>query len=248
MTENKDLWDAIANEYDARMSDDGNDFHQKLIRPATVRLLNPKKGERVLDIACGNGIFERYLAAQDVTVVAFDFSTSMIARAKERCADYLDHVDFFVADATDYNQLIALGGGKPFDKAVANMAVMGFPQIEPLFRAVYEMLKPGGVFVFSVMHPCFQTPGIDFTEDGNGIITRNYIEWAQTCDQVLSTSDKCTYHWHRPLSELLRAAFSSGFVMDSIEEPIYDKGERTHHAVWENVPLAIVVRLRKQEK
>ncbi|MDR2753014.1 MAG: hypothetical protein LBB50_01745, partial [Oscillospiraceae bacterium] len=46
MTENKDLWNAIANEYDARMNDDGNDFHIKLIRPATVRLLNPKKGER----------------------------------------------------------------------------------------------------------------------------------------------------------------------------------------------------------
>ena len=173
MSNNKDLWNDIAKEYDARMSDDGNDFHQKLIRPDTVRFLNPQRGERILDIACGNGIFERYLAACGVDVVAFDFGQQMINCAKERCADYLDLISFSVADATDYDRLIALSGGKPFDKAVANMALMGFSQIEPLFCAAAQILKPNGVFVFSVMHPCFQTPEMDFTEDGNGLITHN---------------------------------------------------------------------------
>ena len=248
MSNNKDLWNDIAKEYDERMSDDGNDFHQKLVRPETVRFLNPQHGERILDIACGNGIFERYLAVLGVNVVAFDFSKQMIDFAKERCANYLDRVSFSVVDATDYDGLIALSGGKPFDKAAANMALMGFPQIEPLFRAVAQILKPNGVFVLSVMHPCFQTPGMSFTEDGNGLITHNYIKPMQTCDQVLSTSDKCTYHWHRSLSDLLGTAFHAGFAMDGIAEPVYGEGERSHHLIWENAPLAIVIRLRKIEE
>jgi len=247
MSNNKDLWNDIAKEYDARMNDDGNDFHQKLIRPDTVRFLNPQCGERIIDIACGNGIFERYLSELGVNVVAFDFSQQMIDCAKERCSNYLDLVSFSVADATDYDGLIALSDDKPFDKAVANMALMGFPQIKPLFLAVAQMLKPNGVFVFSIMHPCFQTPEMGFTEDGNGLITHNYIEPVQTCDQVLSTGDKCTYHWHRPLSDLLGTAFQVGFVIDGIAEPVYGKDERTHHLIWENAPLAIVIRLRKME-
>jgi hypothetical protein len=67
----------------------------------------------------------------------------------------------------------------------------------------------------------------------------------QTCDKVLSTSDKCSYHWHRPLCDLLGAAFECSFVMDGIDESVYGEGERTHHRIWENTPLALVVRLRK---
>jgi SAM-dependent methyltransferase len=168
----------------------------------------------------------------------------MLAHAKERCADYLDRIAFSVVDATNYDQLLSLGDGKPFDKAVANMAVMGFPKIEPLFRAVYEMLKPNGVFVFSATHPCFQTPVRGFTEDGSGLVTHNYIEPMQYSYQILINNDKRAYHWHRPLQELLGVAFNAGFVMDGIEEPVYDKGECTH-AVWEKVPLPIVLRVRK---
>jgi hypothetical protein len=35
--------------------------------------------------------------------------------------------------------------------------------------------------------------------------------------------------------------------MDGIDESVYGEGERTHHRIWENAPLAIVVRLRKTE-
>ncbi len=48
-------WEAIAGDFDARVGDDGNSFHRNLIRPATLRLLDPVPGERILDVACGNG-------------------------------------------------------------------------------------------------------------------------------------------------------------------------------------------------
>ena len=238
------FWEAIADDWDTRVGDDGNDFHRELIRPATLRMLNPQTSERILDAACGNGVFARYLAELGVEVVAFDYSPAMIEHARERSAAYSKQIAFTIADATDYGQMLSLGNGKPFDKAVANMAVMGIPDIEPLFKAVFDMLKPGGVFVFSATHPCFQTPDKSFTPDGRGVITTDYITPKRYSYQILTDNPKCAYHWHRPLQELFRICVDAGFVIDGLEEPVFVKGSCTH-SVWENVPLPIVIRVQK---
>ena len=180
-----------------------------------------------------------------MNVVAFDYSPAMIEHAKERCAPFSERINLSVANATDYGQMIALGGEKFFDKAVANMAVMGIPDIEPLFKAVFEMLRPGGVFVFSATHPCFQTPDKSFTPDGNGVIVSNYISPKRYSYQILADNPKCAYHWYRPLQELLRICFEAGFVLDGLEEPVFDEGKCTH-SVWERIPLPIVMRVLKE--
>ena len=244
---NNKYWEELAEDWDNRMGEVGNDFHQNMIRPATLRMLLPKSGERIIDIACGNGIFSRYLAERGVEVVAFDYSPAMIENAKKRCADFSENITFSVADATDYEQLISLGSGVLFDKAVSNMAVMDILNIEPLFKAVYTMLKNNGVFVFSLLHPCFAKSDNgkeSYTDDGSGVIITEYIEMKNTMQQVFADNPKLAEHHQRPLQEILRLCFGAGFVLDSLEEPVYEKGE-CRHSVWERVPLAIVMRLRK---
>ncbi|MCL1952370.1 MAG: methyltransferase domain-containing protein [Oscillospiraceae bacterium] len=233
-----DHWEALADDWDARMGEDGNQFHRELIRPATLRLLNPQPGERILDAACGNGIFSRKLAELGAEVVAFDYSPQMIAHAKTLCADHLERIVFSVVDAMDGAQVTALGS---FDKAVSNMAVMDIADIKPLICAIHGMLKPGGVFVFSAEHPCFQTPGNDFLPDG--LVTRRYIEPEQYVVQVFSGNDKQVLHWHRPLHQLLGLCFEAGFVLDGLEEPVFTREKTNSH--WVDIPAAIIFRVRK---
>ena len=232
-------WEALADDWDARMGEDGNKFHRELIRPATLRLLDPQPGERILDAACGNGIFSRKLAEIGTQVVAFDYSPQMIAHAKTLCADYLERIQFSVADATDYAQVTALGS---FDKAVSNMAVMDIEDIKPLIDAIHAMLKPGGGFVFSAEHPCFQTPGNDFLPDG--LVTRRYIEPERYIVQVFNNNEKQVLHWHRPLQLLLGLCFEAGFVLDALEEPVFTREKTGSH--WVDIPGAIVFRARKR--
>jgi 2-polyprenyl-3-methyl-5-hydroxy-6-metoxy-1,4-benzoquinol methylase len=52
--------------------------------PALAALLDVQPGRRYLDIACGNGLTSRRLAALGVQVTAFDFSANLINRAKAR--------------------------------------------------------------------------------------------------------------------------------------------------------------------
>ncbi len=58
----RSAWNQNAAFWDERMGG-GNEFVEVLIWPATERLLALRPGERVLDIACGNGLSSRRLAA-----------------------------------------------------------------------------------------------------------------------------------------------------------------------------------------
>lgn len=77
-------WEKNATFWDEQMGDYSNDFHNQVVKPKVTSLLNIKKGDYILDVACGNGNYAAYMASQGAQVVAFDFSKKMIALAKKR--------------------------------------------------------------------------------------------------------------------------------------------------------------------
>lgn len=249
------FWENLADDWDARMGEHDNRYHREIIRPSTIKLLNPQKGEYILDAACGNGNFSRYMANLGVKVTAFDYSEKMIQHAKERGEKYAALIDFHVADATNYYDLMKLKNDKLFDKAVSNMAVMDIVDIEPLFKAIYDMLAPGGIFVFSGVHPCFQTPNMrKFTEINDysnkayvraGIQTFEYITPKEHQVTILSGNNKKAYHFHRPLSMILNSCFAAGFVLDGMEEPVFKREENSGDFEWCEIPPSIILRLKK---
>ncbi len=140
-------WEANASFWNERMGE-GNDFVNILEWPAIERLLDIQAGERVLDAACGNGLTSRRLAASGAEVTAFDFSPNMITcaterTAKERTQSTPGSIDYYVLDATDEAALVRLGESS-FDAALCNMAMFDMAEIDPLLRAIYHLLRPGG--------------------------------------------------------------------------------------------------------
>lgn len=248
--ESKKRWEENAEFWDERMGEHSNRFHREIIRPSTEELLGINEGERVLDIACGNGNFSKRLVNLGAQVTAFDYSAKLIETAKKRCLSYLDKIDFHVIDATNYNQLIELGV-EYFDKAVANMALMDISNIEPLLNGVSKLLKPKGIFVFSIMHPCFQPPKmrqITETEDIEGKIeTRNsiqifkYITPQSFQGNAIPGQPVPQLYYHRPLSNLFEQCFNAGFVVSGFKEPVF----AADGLEWNEVPPVIVVRLCK---
>src|SRR4051794_30257802 len=109
IAESRQIWDTNADAWDAKMGSGGG-FQTILIEPTASRMLDIRPGERVLDIACGNGIFTRHLAKLGAEVVASDFSPRLIELAGKRTTEYADRITYHVADATDEAQLLALAG------------------------------------------------------------------------------------------------------------------------------------------
>ncbi len=70
-------WNTNAEFWDQRMVE-GNDFFNVLVWPAVEKLLRPSEGDRLLDVACGNGVTSRRLANAKARVTAFDFLQPMI--------------------------------------------------------------------------------------------------------------------------------------------------------------------------
>ena len=140
-------WNANARFWDERMGE-GNDFFNVLVWPAVERLLRPRPGARLLDIACGNGLTSRRLAGLGASVVAVDFSEELIALARER--RHGREIDYRVIDVTDRNALVGLGEAA-FEGALCNMALMDIAEVQALMTALASLLRPGGPFVFA---PC----------------------------------------------------------------------------------------------
>jgi 2-polyprenyl-3-methyl-5-hydroxy-6-metoxy-1,4-benzoquinol methylase len=256
--ETREAWNHNAAFWNERMGE-GNDFVEVLIWPATERLLDLHLGERVLDIACGNGLSARRLAVLGAEVVAFDFAEAMIAHALERTSQHKERISYSVLDATDEAALLALGEAQ-FDAAICNMALFDMAEIEPLMRALARLLRPGGRLVFSVIHPCFNNPHMAHVaemEDRAGEIVTiysvkvfRYITPSVARGVAIPGQPKAQLYFHRPLQVLLGTGFKAGFVLDGLEERAFPpdhppgKNPLSWGANFSEIPPVLVARLR----
>ncbi len=259
--ETVDIWEQNADFWDERMGE-GNEFHKFLIEPTQLGLLSLGAGERVLDIACGNGQFARKMASLGCKVVAVDAAPRMIENAGRRTpadAEYAERLHYGVVDASDEGAMLALGESG-FDAAVCTMALMDIASIEPVARAVRQLLKSGGRFVFSVMHPCFNSTegfrqtmeqedrGGDIVERWSVSVTR-YIEPHAHKGLAMRGQPVAQNYFHRPLSALLGVFLKAGFVVDALKEPVFpeDTPERNRFGwlMYKDIPPVLSVRLRR---
>jgi SAM-dependent methyltransferase len=225
--DNRRRWDANARWWDDRIGD-GNDFQTLLIEPATERLLDIHEGDVILDAACGAGRFARRMAELGATIVAFDYSGEFVALARQRTPKDAA-IAYHSLDAADPAALMALGAGR-FDKATCTMALMDMPEIGPLFATLPRLLRPGGSFVFSVLHPCFHSAAIQRfaelheEEPGRhvvraGVKVASYLApFARKSEGIIGQPEP-QWLFHRSLSALLQYGFDAGFRVDGLEEP-----------------------------
>jgi 2-polyprenyl-3-methyl-5-hydroxy-6-metoxy-1,4-benzoquinol methylase len=250
----REIWNRIADWWDKQLGE-GNDFQTTLIMPATDRLLDPRPGQTILDIACGNGNYSRSLARKGVKVVACDYCETFLECARARTSSQDGQIEFVQIDATNMAQLLDLGIDR-FDAAVCSMAMMDMVAIDPMMDALREILKPTGRFVFSLPHPCFSSNHMNFTanleirgegvEQTYGVEIRKYLTQESGRNVGLLNQPEPHYFFHRPLGAVFAACFSAGFMVDGLEEPAFPKSNSVKNAfAWAKrpeIPPAIVLR------
>jgi 2-polyprenyl-3-methyl-5-hydroxy-6-metoxy-1,4-benzoquinol methylase len=96
----RQIWNEYAPFWDEYMGE-GNSFAVQLVYPVVECLLQTVPGEQVLEIACGNGNFSRRLAVQGIHVLATDFSTVFLERARKRSVELTGWIEYQEVDATD---------------------------------------------------------------------------------------------------------------------------------------------------
>src|SRR5215475_211624 len=129
MSTNRDRWDAT-------LYDGSHGFVHRL-GAGVVELLDPKPGERVLDVGCGTGHLTKKIADAGATALGVDASAAMIAEARRNFPD----LRFEIASATE------MRFQQPFDAVFSNAALHWVRPPEAAVARMYEALRPGGRFV-----------------------------------------------------------------------------------------------------
>ena len=248
----RSAWDALAAYWDERM-EAGATWQRHLIQPSVEQLLRVERGDRILEIACGNGAFARRMAEAGGHVLATDFSERMLERARSHGGD----VEYRSADATNEEALLALGEPASFDAIVSNMAIMDMESIEPMAAASSQLLKPGGRFVFSTLHPAFNSgdvrPMVELDLDAG--VTEIYSVKVSSYGRSFSSKGVAIrgqpveqWYFHRPLSMILQPFFEHGFALDGLEEPLLRPEQEepgTPSYVYTQLPGVLVGRMRR---
>ncbi len=211
-------WGKVAQWYDDLVGDEGSEYHREVVFPGVLRMLRARAGEKVLDVACGQGAFCRLLAEKGVEVTGIDAAAPLVKIARERGPD---SIAYRVADA---RKLDFLPEGH-FDAAVCILAIQNIDQLSPVFAGIARAIKSSGRFVMALMHPCFRGP--KFTswgwDDAAGVQFRRTDRYLLPRKEPIYThpghkTGEYTWEFHRPLQNYVRAICGAGLFIDSLEE------------------------------
>jgi ubiquinone/menaquinone biosynthesis C-methylase UbiE len=228
----------VASWYDKLVGEEGSDYHQNVILPAAMQMLDPQPGERLLDLCCGQGVFTRLLAEKGPAhVLAVDASAKLIAAAKAR-GPQRPNIRYVVADARN---LGGLADGS-FDAAACLMAVQDLDPIEPVFREMARALRPGGRAVVVMMHPCFRIPRqSSWGWDEQGKL--QYRRLDRYCSPMAipiavhpgGDPRQHTTFFHRPLAAYINALADAGLAVTQCQELLSHRlSEPGSHSRGEN--------------
>ena len=102
-----------------------------------VELLNPRAGQRILDLGCGNGELTAQIAASGAHVVGLDASPAMLKQARAK----FPRLEWHEGDARSFDL------GHNFDAVFSNATLHCVFDHGAVARGVFRALKAGGRFV-----------------------------------------------------------------------------------------------------
>jgi len=210
----EDMWDAYDSmglSFQQHAADSAYNAHYD--RPAVLAALGPVAGRRVLDAACGPGLYLRELLERGAEVTAFDASPVMVDLARQATAGRA-RID-----------QAALGAPLPypdgaFDLIVCALAIHYASDRPATFAEFSRVLRPGGAAVVSTQHPV-----MDWLRKGG-----SYFQTTQETDIWRTPSgDQPVRFWREPLSALCAAATGAGFLIEKLIEPLPAETMRERH-------------------
>lgn len=220
-----------------------------VISNQTIDALGNVSDLRVCDVACGQGHLSRRLAGQGAFVTGVDLSKVLLAEALNQNSKTIK-VNYLHDDA----QNLATLESESFDFAVCNMALMDIPDHKAVFDSCQRILKAKGIFVFSILHPCFESPfnpenpPIELDESGDFKACRvhAYLEEGYWSSGGNGVRGKVGAH-HRTLSTYLNDLICSGFELKAIHEPaLAKKNYSAMEDQWfSKIPKGLVIRASK---
>lgn len=150
-------YDDIADWYDQFLQE--RPVYFEVVLPNVLELVGGVAGEKICDLACGQGWMARELARRGAQVTGIDLAPRLLALARH----YEEREPLGILYLQGDAQHAELLSGGSFTGCVCILALTNIPDLQAVFQTVRRILKPAGWFVFAIPHPCFEAPHAQWT-------------------------------------------------------------------------------------
>jgi SAM-dependent methyltransferase len=224
---NRREWDRYADEYQAThgefLRDVGFVWCPENVDEADAAVLGEVAGRHVLEVGCGAAQCARWLGSRGALPIGLDLSERQLQHARRIDEETGRPVPVVAGTAT----------ALPFADAAFDVVFSAFGAlqfVQDAGRAVQEtarVLRPGGLFAFSVTHPVRWCLPDDPTSAGL-VVTSSY--WDRTPYLEEDETGRVTYaEHHRTLGDWVALLAGAGFTITRLLEPPWPEG---HQRVW----------------
>jgi len=224
MNKKSTSWGGVAGWYDKLLEKDADTYQRRVISPNLLRLLDPKKGRIVLDLACGQGFFAREFQKKGATVIGADISKELIELAIKNSPKEIKYV------ATPADNL-SFAKDKTIDAITIVLAIQNIENVHGVLAECRRALKPGGQLLMVLNHPAFRVLkesswGYDEAQKVQYRRIDRYLSESKekiemhpstSSGQVLKPSEY-TISFHRPLQFYFKLLGKNNFGVTRLEE------------------------------
>ncbi len=228
-------WQGVSGWYKESVGLAGNYFHQHLVVPNSLRLLDLKSNSSLLDLACGQGVLGRAVSG-NLEYYGLDLSPSLIKFAKDNDRNSKHH--YAVANV---EKLLPLNKGD-FTHAAIILALQNIENPDLAIKNISKHLVEDGRLLLVLNHPMFRIPRQSNWEidPGNKLQYRRVNRYFSPLKIPINAKPSrgqtgpITWTFHHPLQDYVKYLKEAGLVISDLEEWVSDKESEGNAAKMEN--------------
>lgn len=186
----------------------------------------PLKGKSVLDLGCGDGYDLAQMQSRGAVIFGIDASEEMVKLAQQKNPEGMIKVGYF--DQIPFPD-------QSFDVVVSKWAFQSSDHIEPIYREIIRVLKPGGQLIYLSSHPIRQF--IEKKRKGKDYFKKEIVESVFFDGQVSVVEPSHT------MNEYLSPKFFDYFTLEGYEEGYDDGAEKVDGDIY---PSYFIVKAKRK--
>jgi SAM-dependent methyltransferase len=228
-------WQNVSEWYGKAVGKEGNYYHQHIVLPNSLRLLDLKNDSSLLDLACGQGVLARQLPP-GIYYAGVDASPDLIKQAKQ-----LDNNRNHIYGVADVSKNLHVQK-RDFSHAALILALQNIEDHDGVIKNARKHLRTAGKLLVVLNHPHFRIPrqtswGIDHQKQSQYRRVDMYMTPLKIpirTNPGQGEKSASTWSYHFPLSHYAGLLSENGFVIERLEEWTSDRQSVGRWAKMEN--------------
>lgn len=255
-------WGEVADWYNELISNNDDSYQKNVLLPNLLRLVEPKPGQKIADIACGQGYFSFAMAEKGSEIIACDISEELIGIAKKSLENRPGLKNLINFYPTSSNNLKDIADGS-IDVIMINLALQNIEDVNGTIKEFKRIIKSDGRIYIVLNHPAFRIPNRSswhFDEKTGkqsrtieGYMSESKTEIDMNPSQKENSKKNFTISFHRPLQFYFKLFSKYGLSVSRLEEWISHKasepGPRSaeENRIRKEIPMFMCLEVKRFE-